>query len=95
MVMRFVQLYVAHQGSAVPRAYEELKAFRRVHIAAGKTESVTLTFNSKDLAYWNEHQRGWTLEGDHVEVRIGAASDDIRQRAILQVRPAKQLRTAN
>ncbi len=90
-----VQLYIAHQGSAVPRPLEELKAFRRVHIAAGKTESVALTLNAKDLAYWNEHQKGWTLEGDHIEVRIGASSDDIRQRATLQVHPAKQLRAAN
>ncbi len=90
-----VQLYAAHQGSVVPRAREELKAFRRVHIAAGKTEHVTLTLNAKDLAYWNERQKGWALEGDHVEVRVGAASDDIRQRALLQVRQAKQLGAAD
>ena len=90
-----VQLYVAHKGSAIPRAREELKAFRRVHIAAGKTEQVTLTVNAKDLAYWNDKQEGWALEGDHVEVRVGAASDDIRQTAALQVRAAKQLRAAN
>ena len=90
-----VQLYIAHQGSAVPRPKEELKAFRRVHIAAGKTEPVTLTLNAKDLAYWDEHKRFWALEGDHVELRLGASSDDIRQRTTIQVHTAKQVRAAD
>jgi beta-glucosidase len=80
-----VQLYVSHQGSAVPRPQEELKGFQRVHIPAGKTETVRLTLHAKDLAYWNEGAKHWTLEGDRVEVRVGAASDDIRQTAMLQV----------
>ena len=85
-----VQLYVAHQGSSVPRAMEELKAFRRVPVAAGKTEKVTLSVSAKDLAYWNEQKHDWQLERDSVEIRVGAASNDIRQRADLQVHPGRE-----
>jgi beta-glucosidase len=83
-----VQLYIAHQNSKVLRPNEELKAFRRIHIEAGKTEQVTLTFHAKDLAYWNEHKHDWELEKDNVEVRVGMASDDIVQRARLEILPA-------
>ena len=83
-----VQLYISHEGSAVLRAREELKGFRRVHIAAGGKETVTIPLKSSDLAYWDVGRKDWKLEADRVEVRVGAASDDIRQRATLIVRPA-------
>jgi beta-glucosidase len=80
-----VQLYIAHQGSEVPRAQEELKAFDRVHVPAGQTVSVPLTVKVSDLAYWNEASKQWTLEHDHVDVRVGASSADIRLHQELSV----------
>jgi beta-glucosidase len=82
-----VQLYVAHQGSAVSRPLEELKGFRRVRIGAGKTVTVSMTLHAADLAYWNAASNGWTLEKDRVELRLGAASNDIRLRRQIAVDP--------
>ncbi len=82
-----VQLYIAHQDSKVTRPQEELKAFQRVHIAAGQTVPVTLNVKASDLAYWNEAASHWTLEHDRVEVRLGASSADIRLRQTVNVRP--------
>ncbi len=82
-----VQLYVAHEGSKVTRPAEELKAFQRVHIAAGQTVPVKLHLKAADLAYWNEAAHGWTLERDRVEVRLAASSADIRLHQAIDVRP--------
>jgi beta-glucosidase len=82
-----VQLYVAHQGSRVARAGEELKGFQRVHVAAGQTVTVSIPLKAADLAYWNEAANHWTLERDRVEVRLGASSADIRLRQTLAVHP--------
>ena len=76
-----------HQGSHVPRPIEELKAFQRVHVPAGQTVPVTLHVKAADLAYWNEGTHGWTLEPDHVEVRLGASSADIRLHQVLSIHP--------
>jgi len=73
-----VQLYIAHQDSKLPRPKEELKAFDRVHVPAGKTVSVPLNVKVRDLAYWNERSNEWTLEHDRIDVRVGASSADIR-----------------
>ncbi|MGI4830506.1 MAG: glycoside hydrolase family 3 C-terminal domain-containing protein [Janthinobacterium lividum] len=82
-----VQLYVSHQGSAVVRPLEELKGFRRVAVPAGQTVPVTLTLHASDLAYWNAAKNDWTLERDKVELRLGAASNDIRLRQTIAVQP--------
>lgn len=73
-----VQLYVSHNGSAVQRPIQELKAFRRISITAGTTQKVTFELPVRSLAYWDEKTHAFRVESDHVEVRVGAASDDIR-----------------
>ena len=82
-----VQMYAAHQGSKVVRPAEELKGFERVAVPVGKTLPVTLTLKVNDLRYWNEAADGWKLERDRVEVRVGAASDDIRLRETVSIQP--------
>ncbi len=82
-----VQLYVAHQGSAVPRPLEELKGFARVHVPAGRTMPVTVTLHADDLRYWNITRKQWSLEPDRVELRVAAASDDIRLRRTISIQP--------
>jgi len=73
-----VQLYAAHVGSAVPRPIQELKAFQRIAIEAGATKTVSFDLPVHSLAYWDEARHAFRVEADRVEVRVGAASDDIR-----------------
>ena len=75
------QLYVRHIGSAVEWPYKELKAFERVTLAAGETKTVTLEIKADDLRYWNVEANAWTLEHGQLELLLGSASDDIRQKA--------------
>ena len=75
------QLYVRRLDSSVEWPYKELKAFERVSLAAGETKTVTLEIPMEDLRYWNVDTNAWTLEHGKLELLLGSASDDIRQKA--------------
>ena len=72
------QLYVSYRDGAVERPAKELKAFRRVTVAPGQTEKVTLEFSLDDLRWWNEETGGWDIERGTLDLMLGSASDDIR-----------------
>jgi beta-glucosidase len=82
-----VQLYVAHLHSTVERPLEELKAFERIHLAVGEIRTVTFLLDASALRYWDTVHARWVLEPDQVEIRVGAASDDIRARRTIRVIP--------
>ena len=76
-----VQLYVSRLDSKVEWPAKELKAFERVSLGAGETRTVTLEIPADDLRYWNVDTNAWTLEHGRLELLLGSASDDIRQKA--------------
>ncbi|MBE0698462.1 MAG: glycoside hydrolase family 3 C-terminal domain-containing protein, partial [Anaerolineaceae bacterium] len=56
-----VQFYLSAPGSKVERAPKELKAFQRVALQPGETQTVRVEIPSTDLAYYDE-VLGWTVE---------------------------------
>jgi beta-glucosidase len=73
-----VQLYVRDVKARLSRPEKELKAFVKVGLAAGETQTVTLTLDKQALAYWDDHQHAWVAEAGEFEVLVGSSSDDIR-----------------
>jgi beta-glucosidase len=82
-----VQLYVAHDSNAVPRAIKDLRGYTRVHLAPGEKRTVTLSLATSSLAYWNETTHQWTLEREKVRLLLGASSADIRGQTTIDVIP--------
>ena len=80
-----VQLYVHRVDATVEWPFKELKAFERVTLGAGETKTVTLEIPVKDLRYWNVAKNGWDLEHGSLELLLGSASDDIRQKAEVRI----------
>jgi len=80
-----VQMYVKHLDSKVSRPLEALKGFDRVSIPVGQTRTVTLPLKASALAYWDKNTHAFRVEPDHVQIRIGASSADIRQKAEITV----------
>jgi len=76
-----VQLYAQHVDSAVEWPTKELKAFQRVSLKAGESKEVTLCVKHDDLRYWNVDTNAWTLEHGKLNLLLGSASDDIREKA--------------
>lgn len=73
-----VQLYVRYLDSAVDRPRQQLCAFRRVAIAVGQSEQVTLTVPRSELAYFDEDSDEFVDEKGRVELCVGASSADLR-----------------
>jgi beta-glucosidase len=70
-----VQLYITVPGSKVERAPRELKAFKRVSLAAGETRSVNLKVPVGKLAYYDE-AAGWVVEPGAYELSAARHAHD-------------------
>jgi beta-glucosidase len=73
-----VEVYVAPPKSSVPRPPKELKGFARVSLAPGEAKDVSVTLEPRAFAYWNDHDKQWSVEAGTYKVLVGASSRDIR-----------------
>ena len=72
------QVYVRlpeYEGTA---PIKELRAFKRVHLKKGASETVTIPVRREDLRYWSESQGRFVFPEGIPEIMVGASSSDIR-----------------
>ncbi len=81
-----VQLYVRRVNPVGVSPIKQLKAFQRITIPRGEKKRVDLAFAAKDLAIWNDKDRKFVVETGRYELMAGAASDDIKVRAEIEVK---------
>lgn len=79
-----VQFYIRDRYSSILRPVEELKGFRRVHIAAGESVPVSFEIDASKLCYLDADGSA-VLEPGDFEIMIGPNSRDVR-RTTLTVR---------
>ena len=72
------QLYVGKNDGKVFRPAKELKGFKKVHLKAGESKTVTIAFDDKTFRYFNVKTNKWEVEGGEYQLYIGASSADIR-----------------
>ena len=84
-----VQLYIGKPGSSVERAEKELKAFKKVMIAAGQQATVTLSIPVKSLAYYDEQNSKWVVEPGDYKLFAGTSSQDIKATLMISVNEKK------
>jgi beta-glucosidase len=80
-----VQLYVHEVSPRVERPEKELKAFEKVHLAAGASCDVCFDLEERAFSYWDESTHQWALASGEFEVLVAASSRDVRQRATFRV----------
>jgi beta-glucosidase len=80
-----VQLYVHQQQSAVKLPDKELRGFARLTMQPGETKTVTFPLPAAKLAHWDETTHGFMVDPGAFDVMIGAASDDLRLKAQVEV----------
>jgi beta-glucosidase len=73
-----VQLYVQDIQAGVPRPMKELKGFKRVTLAPGQMERVTLSIGRRDLSFYDEAKPAWIAEDGEFKVLVGGSSCDIK-----------------
>ena len=72
------QVYVKRLDAKVEWPVKELKGFKRVSVAAGQTQQVTIEIPVESLRYWDVDADTWMLENGNIEILVGGSSDDIR-----------------
>jgi len=82
-----VQAYVHDEEASVPRPPQELAAFAKVALAPGEQKTLTLRIPARGLAFWDTSAHAFRVEPGRFELRVGASSRDIRQRASFRVHP--------
>lgn len=81
-----VQLYTGRENSALLRPRRELRAFKKIALAAGKHQVVSFELTEGDFAYYDVSASAWhTDEGAHL-IEIGESSRDIRVRTEVAIR---------
>jgi beta-glucosidase len=80
-----IQLYTKHQQSALEHPIQELRGFKRVALQPGDLKTVEIPLTAKSLAYWDNAQTAWTVEGGIIEIRVGGSSADTRLTTAINV----------
>ena len=83
-----VQLYVRDLVSSLTRPEKELKAFAKVALEPGETQTVTFSLGRDALSFYNPAYRQWVVEPGEFEVLIGSSSHDIRLASRFAVKAA-------
>ena len=73
-----VQLYVRDLKARLARPEKELKAFAKVAIEPGETQTVTFSLDRDALSFYDPACRQWVVEPGEFEVLAGSSSRDIR-----------------
>jgi beta-glucosidase len=78
-----VQLYVRRPGAVGP--LQQLQAFRRVHLRAGETRAVELSFRAAALRRWHTPSRAFVAEPGEIELCVGGSSSRIELRQAVRL----------
>ncbi|MCL2448098.1 MAG: glycoside hydrolase family 3 C-terminal domain-containing protein [Polyangiaceae bacterium] len=78
-----VQLYIHDLVSSVTRPVQELRGFRRIHLAPGESKRVDMPVGPEDLAFYDATMHK-VVEPGEFDVMVGPSSTDV-QHASLEV----------
>lgn len=81
-----VQVYASQPKASVMRPAKELKAFQKVFLKAGETQTVALEVKVKDMAFYNEKSMSWTVEPGEFVLRNAASAADVKSSVSIQVK---------
>lgn len=72
-----VQLYVSDDAASDSRPAKELKAFRKVKLAAGESAQITMTLDARAFAFYRVKAQHWLVEDGSFTLRIGQSAAEL------------------
>ncbi len=81
-----VQIYASQAKPSVERPEKELKAFKKVFLKAGETQTVELAVPVKDLAFFDDKTHNWTVESDQFTLHCAASSADVKSSVAVKIK---------
>lgn len=85
-----VQLYVKDEAANVQRPEKELKAFQKIHLAPGETQTVYFTLSKRAFAFYDVAIADWRVASGTFTLLVGSSSQDIRLQQSVQVNSTNQ-----
>jgi beta-glucosidase len=73
-----VQLYIHDVVSSVTRPVQELKGFRRIHLAPGESKQVAFPLGFDELSFYDVKMKR-VVEPGRFEVMVGGSSDNVKK----------------
>lgn len=73
-----VQVYIRHKDAVEDMPIRQLKAFKRLHLNQGETETITLFIPVSEFSFYDEHSDDLAIKPGTYELQIGASSRNIR-----------------
>ncbi|ACB76499.1 glycoside hydrolase family 3 C-terminal domain-containing protein [Opitutus terrae] len=80
-----VQLYATPPASSQPQELRALCGFRRTHVKAGETRTVTVTVPAVALRRWDIAKKDYAIPSGDWTIAAGASSADLRQKATIKL----------
>lgn len=80
-----IQLYVQDVKATVDRPVKELKAFQKVFLQPGETQTVTLSLTERAFQFYDEATHGWKAEPGKFNLLIGTSSKDIAKTVVYEL----------
>jgi beta-glucosidase len=69
------QVYVGDSSAKVKRPAKELKGFKKVRLAPGEMQHVSITLDSRAFAYWSETKGDWQIDSGKFNIFVGDSSE--------------------
>lgn len=76
-----VQLYVRDVVGTISRPVKELKGFKRIHLNAGESQTISFTI-TPDLLRFYDYQLDYVIEPGDFDIMIGPNSRDVKKKTI-------------
>lgn len=80
------QVYASQPKASVIRPVKELKAFKKVYLKAGETQTIVLEIKVKDLAFFSDKTQSWVVEAGEFVLCNAASSADVKSNVSVQVK---------
>lgn len=79
------QVYVGQQQPPVERPLKELKGFTKVFLKKGEAKTITVRLDETAFSYYKMDRRRFGYDPGTFEVAVGASSQDIRLKQMIQL----------
>ena len=76
-----VQLYIRDVVGTISRPVKELKGFKRIHLNAGESQTISFTI-TPDLLRFYDYQLDYVIEPSDFDIMIGPNSRDVKKKTI-------------
>jgi len=84
--METAQLYVSPVNPSIDRPVQELKGFKKVNLASGETQRVTLKLDKKSFAYFDPRIHNWHIDQGVYEIWVGSSSRSIHLNSTINLK---------